>query len=157
MLEAIMHGYAISVLRNIAVLCNITVFCNTAVLSVLICGETRGGSAMYFWLNQWGSMKTWGVERHQKRINSFHHSHELVSEREFHEMEASLWLNEEVSKWKCCWRLVVYFMLLGSSRPYPWMILEENGHSNNDDEDCVIMQYYIIMQYCITNYYAILH
>ena len=29
-----------------------------------ICGKTRWGSAMYFdifWLNQWGSMKTWGL------------------------------------------------------------------------------------------------
>ena len=28
---------------------------------------------------------------------------------------------------KCCYRLIVYLMLLGSSRPYPWFILEENG------------------------------
>ena len=28
---------------------------------------------------------------------------------------------------KCCQRLIVYLMLLGSSRPYPWFILEENG------------------------------
>ena len=27
-----------------------------------ICGKTRGGSAMYFWLNQWGSWKLGGWE-----------------------------------------------------------------------------------------------
>ena len=30
-------------------------------MQYLIRGKTRGGSAMYFWLNQWGSMKTWGL------------------------------------------------------------------------------------------------
>ena len=30
---------------------------------------------------------------------------------------------------KCCYRLIVYLMLLGSSCPYPWFIVEENGPS----------------------------
>ena len=31
-------------------------------------------------------------------------------------------------------RLVVYLMLSGSSHPYPWLILEENGRQNDDDD-----------------------
>ena len=48
-------------------------------------------------------------------------------------MEASLWLSgksQNVAK-----RLVVYLMLLGSSRPYPSFILEENGRWTDDDDD----------------------
>ena len=49
----------------------------------------------------------------------------MVIKRDFLEMEASLWLNgksQNVAK-----GLIVYLMLLGSSRPYPWFILGENG------------------------------
>ena len=34
-----------------------------------------------------------------------------------------------------CWRLVVYFMLLGSSCPYPRLILKENGLLDDDDDE----------------------
>ena len=37
-----------------------------------------------------------------------------------------------VIKWL---KLVVYLMLLENSRPYPWLILEENGRWNDDDDD----------------------
>ena len=30
-------------------------------------------------------------------------------------------------------------MLLGSSRPYPWFILEENGRYTDDDDDDIIL------------------
>ena len=30
---------------------------------------------------------------------------------------------------------IVYLMLLGRSRPYPWLILEENGRLEDDDDD----------------------
>ena len=33
----------------------------------------------------------------------------------------------EISKWKCGWYMVVYLMLLGSSHPCHWLILEGNG------------------------------
>ena len=36
--------------------------------------------------------------------------------------------NWEILKFKCRLRLVVYLMLLGNSRPFPWLILEENGY-----------------------------
>ena len=42
---------------------------------------------------------------------------------------------QEISKWKCRWRLAIYLMLLGSSRPYPRLIVEENGCSDDNDDD----------------------
>ena len=30
-------------------------------------------------------------------------------------------------------------MLLGSSRPFSWLILEENGHKNDDDDDTTVL------------------
>ena len=49
-------------------------------------------------------------------------------------MEASLWLNEKsrVSLKVGC----LPYMLLGSSRPYSWIILKENGRWTDDDNDC---------------------
>ena len=31
--------------------------------------------------------------------------------------------------------MYLYLVLLGSSRPYPWLILEESGHLADDDDD----------------------
>ena len=39
-------------------------------------------------------------------------------------------------------------MLLGSSRPYPWLILEENGHKANDDDNRTVLYPYIVTFNC---------
>ena len=50
----------------------------------------------------------------------------MVTECDFLEMEASL-TKREISKWKYCWRLVLYPIPLESSCcSYPWLILEKN-------------------------------
>ena len=47
-------------------------------------------------------------------------------------MEASLRLNEKSQNESVARD---YLMLLGSSRPYPWLILEESGHDDDDNND----------------------
>ena len=82
------------------------------------------------------SWLVWGrASRYQKLAPTFPgiDSCLMVTKRDFLEMEASLWLNgksQNVAK-----GVIVYLMLLGSSRPYPWFILEENGRWTDDDDD----------------------
>ena len=67
------------------------------------------------------SWLVWGrASRHQKLAPTFPWLDNclMVTKRDFLKTEASLWLNE---KSRVSLRLVVYLMLLGSSRPYPWL------------------------------------
>ena len=50
----------------------------------------------------------------------------MVTKWDFLEMEASIWLTSG-PKMEVSLKVGVYLLLLGSSRPYFWLILEENG------------------------------
>ena len=58
-------------------------------------------------------------------------------------MEESLRPKREVTKWKCRWWLA----RLGSSRPYSWLILEENGRFDDDDDSwpCIYCEAWIML------------
>ena len=51
----------------------------------------------------------------------------MVTKRDFLEMEASLWLNKKSQNGSVAKGWLVYLMQLGSSCPYLWLTLEENG------------------------------
>ena len=56
----------------------------------------------------------------------------MVTKRDFLKMQVSLWLNE---KSQVSVKVGCLLMLLGSSRPCPWLILEEIGRYADDDDD----------------------
>ena len=59
----------------------------------------------------------------------------MVIKQDFLEMEALIWLNKK--SWNESVSLKVgYLMWLGSSSPYPWLIVEENGSQDDDDDEC---------------------
>ena len=59
---------------------------------------------------------------------------QLVTEQDFLKNESVTMTKRKILETKCCWRLVVYHMLVGSSRPYPRLIVEENDDDDDDDE-----------------------